>query len=72
MTAFSRLGTALSGILVGLGVAVLARTVHDVGFHRFVLGHIVGPGLILTGLMRMKLQRHLTRDSEENDDGNPS
>jgi hypothetical protein len=67
MKAMSRMGTLLSGLLVGLGVAVLARTVAEVGFDRFVLGYVVGPGLILTGLIRMRLQRMLERG--EADDG---
>jgi hypothetical protein len=67
MKAMSRMGSLLSGLLVGLGVAVLARTVSEVGFDRFVLGYVIGPGLILTGLIRMRLQRMLERG--EADDG---
>jgi hypothetical protein len=73
MKAFARMSSALSGILVGLGVAILARVVHDIGFQHFALGYVVGPGLILTGLMRMKLQKRLTeRQAGEVDDGDPS
>lgn len=70
MKAFARLGSALSGLLVGLGVAITAKTVQLNGFDGFVLGYAIGPGLVLTGLMRMKLQRALERrQGEEGDDG---
>jgi hypothetical protein len=68
---FAALGTALSGILVGLGIAIVAKTVHQVGLHRFVLGDVVGPGLVLVGLLRWKLQRALER-GQEGEDGDPS
>ena len=71
MRAMARMGSLLSGLLVGLGVAVLARTVAEVGLDRFVLGYVVGPGLILTGLVRMRLQRMLERGEVE-DDGDAS
>lgn len=71
MKGFARMASALSGILVGLGVAITAKTVSQVGFDHFVLGYVVGPGLVLTGLMRIKLQRVLER-TEEVDDGDPS
>lgn len=51
---------ALAGLLVGLGVAVLARTVHDFGFDEGLkLGFVLGPGLIVAGLIRLRLQRML-------------
>ena len=53
MRALSSMGAAMAGLLVGLGVAILARTVQEVGFHGFVVGYIVGPGLILVGLLRL-------------------
>lgn len=59
MTAMSRLGTLLAGLLVGLGVAIFARTVSEVGFGHLALGHVVGPGLVAAGLARIKLQRML-------------
>lgn len=68
MTLIGRLGMALAGLLVGLGVAVFARAVAEVGFDRFVLGHIVGPGLVLAGLLRMRLQRMLNGGDGGGDD----
>ncbi|MCW2922699.1 MAG: hypothetical protein JWM98_103, partial [Thermoleophilia bacterium] len=47
--------------LVGLGVAVFVKAVQTVGFDHLVLGHIVGPGLVLAGGLRIRLQRMLTR-----------
>ena len=72
MKAFARMGSALSGLLVGLGVAITAKTVQLNGFDGFVLGYAIGPGLVLTGLMRMKLQKALERRQEEGDDGDPT
>lgn len=56
---FARLGTLMAGLLVGLGVAVFAKAVDQAGFDRLVLGHIVGPGLVIAGLLRIRLQRML-------------
>lgn len=67
MRAMSRMGAAMAGLLVGLGVAILARTVAEVGFDEFVLGYVVGPGLILVGLLRLRLQRALM--AEPRDEG---
>ena len=70
MNAFGRLGMAMAGILVGLGVAVFAKAVSTVGFDHLVLGHVVGPGLVLVGLLRLRLQRMLDgRDGSEGSDG---
>ncbi len=75
MTAFARMGAAMAGLLVGLGIAVFARAVIEVGFSQLVLGHIVGPGLVAAGLVRLRLQRMLeSRDATpdergEGDDG---
>ena len=74
-----RIGTMLAGLLVGLGVAVFARTIDEVGVSRLAVGHILGPGLVLAGIARIKLQRMLDRpgsvrvqgphESEEGGDG---
>ena len=71
MTALSRMGSAMAGLLVGLGIAVFARAVYEVGFSELVLGHIVGPGLVAAGLARIKLQRMLNDDGpvEPDDQG---
>ena len=75
MTLLARMGTALAGLLVGLGVAVFAKAVAAVGFSELVLGHIVGPGLVAAGLARIRLQRALAappRDDEGGGDGRAS
>ena len=64
MTALGRMTMAMAGLLVGLGVAVFARAVMEVGFSTLVLGHVVGPGLVAAGLVRMRLQRMLDARSE--------
>lgn len=72
MNALAKLTLAMSGLLVGLGVAVFARAVVEVGFDHLVLGHVVGPGLVAAGLVRMRLQRMLDGASpgpREGDDG---
>lgn len=70
MTVLHRLSMTMAGLLVGLGVAVFARAVMEVGFSELVLGHIVGPGLVAAGLVRMRLQRMLdSRDADGSDDG---
>lgn len=70
MNALARMTTTLSGLLVGLGVAVFARAVMEAGFSELVLGHIVGPGLVAAGLVRMRLQRMLYhRDDRDGDRG---
>jgi hypothetical protein len=53
------MSSAMAGLLVGLGVAVFARAVVEVGFSELVLGHVVGPGLVAAGLVRLRLQRML-------------
>jgi hypothetical protein len=68
MSAFGRMTSAMSGLLVGLGVAVFARAVMEVGFSHLVLGHVVGPGLVAAGLVRMRLQRMLD-GRRDGDDG---
>lgn len=68
MTVLSKLGIAMAGILVGLGVAVFAKAVATVGFDRLVLGHIVGPGLVAAGLMRIRLQRMMATPPTGEDD----
>ena len=50
---------ALAGMLVGLGVAVFAKAVYLVGFDRLTLEHILGPGMVAVGLLRLRLQRVL-------------
>jgi hypothetical protein len=69
MRAISRMGAVMAGLLVGLGVAILARTVAQVGLDEFVVGYVVGPGLILVGLLRLRLQRALTGDPGEEGGG---
>ncbi len=72
MRALAHLSTAMAGLLVGLGVAVFARAVVEAGFDQLVLGHVVGPGLVAAGLVRLRLQRMLdARPGEggEGDDG---
>lgn len=63
-------GGALAGMLVGLGVAVLAKAVYLVGFNQLTLEHILGPGLIAVGLLRLRLQRVLdARADAVNEEG---
>ncbi|MCW2920713.1 MAG: hypothetical protein JWL76_587 [Thermoleophilia bacterium] len=71
MRVLAQLSTVMAGLLVGLGVAVFARAVREVGFDHLVLGHIVGPGLVAAGLIRIRLQRMLDgpRERSEGDDG---
>lgn len=75
MKALHHMSTAMAGLLVGLGVAVFARAVVEVGFSELVLGHVVGPGLVAAGLVRLRLQRMLDgaapppRTGGEDDDG---
>ena len=59
MPLMERLTMAMAGLLVGLGVAVFARAVYEAGFDHLVLGHVVGPGLVAAGLVRIRLQRML-------------
>jgi hypothetical protein len=59
MRFLAHLSTAMAGLLVGLGIAVFARAVKEAGFDHLVLGHIVGPGLVAAGLVRIRLQRML-------------
>jgi hypothetical protein len=65
MRALSRMGAAMAGLLVGLGVAILARTIAEVGVDELAFGHVVGPGLILVGLLRLRLQRALERGNDD-------
>ncbi len=67
MTLLSRLGMALAGLLVGLGVAVFLRGAYESGFRSFDVRLVVGPGLVAAGLVRMRLQRML--DGRGGDDG---
>lgn len=61
---------ALAGMLVGLGVAVFAKAVYLVGFDRLTLEHILGPGMVAIGLLRLRLQRVLdARDPRGDIDG---
>lgn len=79
MKALHHMSTAMAGLLVGLGVAVFARAIVEVGFSELVLGHVVGPGLVAAGLVRLRLQRMLDgsagppgpapRDRTDGDDG---
>jgi len=64
----ANMGRILAGLLVGLGAAVFAKTLGEVGVSHLALGHIVGPGLILTGVARLRLQRML--DDRGPGDGN--
>jgi len=59
MKPFARMVSALSGLLVGMGVAITAKTVSLLGFDNFGLGYVIGPGLVLAGLFRIMLQRRL-------------
>jgi len=73
MKGFAALATALSGLLVGLGIAITAKTVSLLGFDDFGIGYVIGPGLVLVGVLRMRLQKRLTAgDDGEGSDGNPS
>jgi hypothetical protein len=73
MRALDRMGVAMAGLLVGLGIAVTAKAFATVGVDHLVLGHIVGPGLVLAGLLRMRLQRAMSRpNSPGGDDGRAS
>lgn len=70
MRALARMGAAMAGLLVGLGVAITAKTFLEVGVDRLVLGHIVGPGLVAAGLLRLRLQRALAGEPpDRGDDG---
>jgi hypothetical protein len=70
------MGRILAGLLVGLGVAVLLRTIVDVGGDHFALGYVVGPGLMAAGIARLRLQRLLDERGDdsgtEGSDGDPS
>ena len=57
MSAMARMSFVMSGILVGLGVAITAKTFATVGVEKLVLGHVVGPGMVLAGLARLRLRR---------------
>ena len=48
---------ALAGVLVGLGVAMFAKAVYQVGFSELTVEHMLGPGLVLVGLLRIRMQR---------------
>ena len=56
----------LAGLLVGLGVAVFAKAVYLVGFDRLTVEHILGPGMVLIGLLRLRLQRVLDAGHRNN------
>jgi hypothetical protein len=60
---------ALAGLLVGLGVAITARTVVEVGLSSFGIGYIIGPGLVVAGLARIRLQRMLDGRDERGGEG---
>lgn len=68
MRALQRMGAAMAGLLVGLGVAITARTFASVGVDEFVLGHVIGPGLVVVGLLRLRLQRALERGAPGGED----
>lgn len=53
------MGRLMAVVLVGLGAAVLVRTFAEVGVERLALGHVVGPGLVLAGVARLRLQAML-------------
>lgn len=65
MNLITRMGTLLAGLLVGLGIAVFAKTMREVGTDHFALGYVVGPGLIAAGLARIKLQRMLEGSADD-------
>lgn len=67
MRMIARMGVAMAGLLVGLGIAVFAKAVSVAGFDHLVLGHIVGPGLVAAGLARIKLQRALESRGADDD-----
>lgn len=69
MRALSRMGAAMAGLLVGLGVAIFARTIMEVGVDHLAVGHLIGPGLILVGLLRLRLQRALDGRSDAPEEG---
>jgi hypothetical protein len=48
---------ALAGLLVGLGIAMFAKAVYQVGFRELTVEHMLGPGLVLVGLLRIRMQR---------------
>lgn len=73
------MGMALAGLLVGIGVAVFAKAVMRVGFDQLTLEHILGPGMVLVGLLRLRLQRVLDARpapggsvEDRGDDGDPT
>ena len=65
MGPLARMGAAMAGLLVGLGIAITAKTFATVGVDHLALGHIVGPGLVAAGLLRLRLQRALRGGDEE-------
>lgn len=60
---------ALAGMLVGLGVAVFAKAVYLVGFDRLTVEHVLGPGMVVVGLLRLRLQRVLDAAQRRADGG---
>lgn len=68
-------GVGLAGLLVGLGVAIFAKAVWKVGFETLTLEHMMGPGLVLVGLLRLKMARMMNGGSDgdrRGGDGDPS
>lgn len=65
MGALSRAGMLLALMLIGIGIAVTVKTLAQVGVDRFVLGHVVGPGLVAAGVVRIRLQRMLDGGTRE-------
>lgn len=63
-------GMALAGVLVGLGVAIFAKAIVLVGFGELTLEHLLGPGLVLVGLLRLRMQRMLDGGPAERRAGN--
>lgn len=49
------LARVLSTMLIGLGIAVFARTAMEDHFSGLRLGYVVGPALVAAGLARLRL-----------------
>ncbi|MCW2961636.1 MAG: hypothetical protein JWM25_1204 [Thermoleophilia bacterium] len=58
MKVMSNMGRVLAGLLIGIGVAITAKTVSVAG-GEFAVGYVYGPGLIAAGIVRLRLQRML-------------
>ena len=52
---------AMAGLLVGLGIALFAKAVVKVGFSELTVEHMLGPGMVLVGLLRLRMQKMIDR-----------